>query len=490
VKNRLPFALILLTLLAIGLVATLLPTQAALGKVVQAVEVVLSQFPDWITEGGYTGVEYGSAVASAGDIDGDGYSDVLVGAQKYLVDGERVGAVFVFRGASNGLSSSLHRMLTSRVNGSFFGGAVGSAGDVNGDGYDDVIIGAPHHHANLGYDGAAYVYYGSITGLSETPGWSQISPAGNAQFGFSVASAGDVDGDGYDDVLVGARAYSAGHDNEGAVYLFLGSANGLKDRPTWVYESNQAGALLGIAVTGMGDLNQDGYHDIAISAPYYDQGHSDNGVVWIFTGSSSGLGSAPDWSASGSQPDERFGSSIASAGDVDGNNYSDLLVGAQGYDCGQVDNGAAYVFYNAVGNLNMAASWQVCNSQAYSGFGISVAGLGDANGDGYADIVVGAPRYSDDQPQEGMVYVYSGSSIGVGPNASWFASGDKAETDFGYSVAGAGDVNGDQQADLMIGAPIYKKDERIVMGRAYAFNGTESAEPVPYRLHLPLLISN
>ncbi len=137
---------------------------------------------------------------------------------------------------------------------------------------------------------------------------------------------------------------------------------------------------------------------------------------------------------------------------------------------------------------NSSAGWSKTGDQPYSGFGISVAGIGDADQDGFSDVGIGAPRQSDDQPEEGFVYVYRGSLVGAALTPSWIASGDKAEAGFGSALAYAGDVNADGLSDLTVGAPIYKRDEKTVMGQAYVFHGAATTEDPFFYNFLPLIL--
>ena len=185
---------------------------------------------------------------------------------------------------------------------------------------------------------------------------------------------------------------------------------------------------------------------------------------------------------------ERFGSAVDGAGDVDANGYLDLIVGARGYDEDEMEIGAAYLFSNSAAGLSTMAGWMVSSDQDYSGFGISVAGLGDVNQDGYDDVAVGAQRYTDDQREEGCVFAYRGSPLGLESSPNWMAGGDKADAGFGTSTAAAGDVNNDGKKDLIVGAPLFKFDERIVMGRAFVFHGAAAGEATIFQVFLPSII--
>ena len=145
------------------------------------IPTILSMTADWTRTGEYQGSDYGIAVASAGDVNGDGYADVVIGAQNYppvAGDSTKYGAAFIHLGSAGGIEAIPQVTLSSVEKGSWFGGAVSSAGDVNGDGFDDVIVGAPHKKSTQEYNGAAYLYFGSASGVDAVYDWSYIFPDG------------------------------------------------------------------------------------------------------------------------------------------------------------------------------------------------------------------------------------------------------------------------------------------------------------------------
>ena len=288
-------------------------------------------------------------MAGAGDVNGDGYADVIIGARGYSNGQTAEGRVYVYYGSAGGLGSAPDWVAESDYAGAWFGYAVAAAGDVNDDGYGDVIIGSPYDGDGVVAGGKAYVYYGSSAGLGAAP-WVVASDQAGSELGVGsgVSGVGDVNGDGIDDVLVGAQGYDNGETNEGQVFLYLGALAGLGESPAWTMESNQAEANLGWAVGYAGDLNQDGAAELLFSADEFDTALSNAGRVYLYAGQAPFLGAAPYWTADGTQTNGRFGHVVGTAGDVDGNGYADLLLGQQHYANGQSLEGRALVYYTSV----------------------------------------------------------------------------------------------------------------------------------------------
>ena len=264
-----------------------------------------------------------------------------------------------------------------------FGTSVASAGDVNGDGYADVIAGA----SNKG-NGVAYVFYGSASGLHTTPDVTLNNETGSmVYFGYSVASAGDVNGDGYADVIVGAY----GNDNHGMAYIFYGSASGLHTTPDVTITETESNAMLGLSVSSAGDVNGDGYADVIVGAPYHNNGGSHCGLAYIFYGGSS-MDATPDVTLNNeTESSAWFGGSVSSAGDVNGDGYADVIVGASSEDNGGLNCGRAYIYYGG-SSMDAAPDVTLNNETTYFGeFGSSVSSAGDVNNDGYSDVIVAAP---------------------------------------------------------------------------------------------------
>jgi hypothetical protein len=200
------------------------------------------------------------------------------------------------------------------------------------------------------------VFHGSASGIADgnptTAGAQLESDQVDAFLGWSVSGAGDVNGDGYADVIVGAYSYDAGKTNEGAAFVFLGGASGVADgNPTTAaaqLESNQMDANLGWSVSGAGDVNGDGYADVIVGAYLYNAGSSDEGAAFVFLGSASGVADGnPSNAAAQLESDQataNLGVSVSAAGDVNGDGYADVIVGAPYRNKGQSDEGVALVF--------------------------------------------------------------------------------------------------------------------------------------------------
>jgi hypothetical protein len=430
----------------------------------------------WTAESDQNFADFGYSVATAGDVNGDGYSDVIIGALYYDNGQDNEGRAFLYLGSSSatGLATSAAWTAESDQEDALFGSSVSTAGDVNGDGYSDVIIGASRYDNGQADEGHAFLYLGSssATGLATSAAWTAESDQNDASFGYSVATAGDVNGDGYSDVIVGAQSYDNGQADEGRAFLYLGSssATGLATSAAWTAESDQNGASFGYSVATAGDVNGDGYSDVVVGALSYDNGQMDEGRVFVYLGSDAGLATIAAWTAEGDQAAAGFGISVASAGDVNGDGYGDVIVGADDYDSGQTNEGRAFVYLGSSGGLSPNAAWTAESNQDEAGFGFSVAGAGDVNGDGYGDVIVGAFGYDNAQ---GRVFVYLGSDGGLSPSASWTVESDQTGSFFGQSVAGAGDVNRDGYSDVVVGAPEYDYGETNE-GRAFLYLGSSA----------------
>src|SRR5207245_9810644 len=152
--------------------------------------------------------------------------------------------------------------------------------------------------------------------------------------------------------------------------------------------------------------------------------------------------------------------------------YSDVIVGADLYDDGEIDEGRAFVYHGSASGLAASAAWTAEGDQVGANFGVSVASAGDVNGDGYSDVIVGAYQYDSGQTDEGRAFVYHGSPTGLAAIPAWTAESEQSGAAFGYSVAPAGDVNGDGYSDVIVGAYKYDGGGWTNEGRAYLYYGS------------------
>ena len=427
----------------------------------------------WTAESNQVDAQFGVSVSAAGDVNGDGYSDVIVGAHFYDNGESNEGRAYVYHGSASGLSFTAAWTAESNLADAQFGRSVSSAGDVNGDGYSDVVVGA-HLYANGESDeGRAYVYHGSPAGLGTSESWAVESNQSGAFFGVSVSTAGDVNGDGYSDVIVGARLYDDGESDEGRAFVYHGSAAGLETTEAWTAESNQVDADFGSSVSTAGDVNGDGYSDVIVGARLYDNGESNEGRAYVYHGSASGLDAAAAWTAESNQATSRFGASVSTAGDVNGDGYADVIVGARQYDNGESNEGRAYVYHGSMTGLAGTAAWTAESNQVGANFGVSVSTAGDVNGDSCSDVIIGAHQYDGGESDEGRAFLYHGSTTGLESTEAWTAESNQASGYFGYSVSTAGDINSDGYADVIVGAQLYDGGESDE-GRAYVYHGKPS----------------
>ncbi len=482
----------------------------------------------WAGQSNIAGSEYGTSVSSAGDVNADGYSDIIIGARYYGSGQTEEGRAYVYHGSSKGLPIPASPNWTEEldITNANFGYSVSEAGDVNGDGYGDVIIAAPGTGlsyvyygsssglgasaawsgtgasqvsaagdangdgfgdvviASASYDngqtdeGAGFVFYGSPSGLSSTPDWTGESNQTYAYLG-SCSSAGDVNGDGFSDIILGSSAYSNGQTSEGRAFLYYGSGSGLSPAPGTIRESNQAGAKFGTSVSSAGDVNGDGYADILVGAPYYDNGQADEGAAFVYHGSNSGPSAIPDWSGESNSAGAFFGSSAVSAGDINGDGYGDIIVGAPKYTDLLDEAGAVFAYYGSASGLSAAPDWTVESDQGYSYFGCSVASAGDVNNDGRQDVIVGSRYYFLGEIAEGAAFVYHGSAAGLSLTPNWTGHSNQEDASYGFSVSSAGDANLDGYDDIIVGAPLYD-DGNTDEGAAFVYLGSASGVQSSY----------
>ncbi len=381
----------------------------------------------------------GNSVSSAGDVNGDGFDDLIIGARYADPNGFSSGQSYVVFGSNSGFGASFNLSTLNGSNGFAINGiaaadrvarSVSSAGDVNGDGFDDLIIGASRASANgIGSAGQSYVVFGSNSGfgaglslstLNGSNGFAINGIAANDNSGSSVSSAGDVNGDGIDDLIIGAPGASPnGISYAGQSYVLFGSNSGfgagvdlstLNGSNGFAINGIAAGDLSGSSVSSAGDVNGDGIDDLIIGAFAADpNGINLAGQSYVVFGSNSGFAEGCDLSAlngsngfaiNGIAAGDQSGLSVSSAGDVNGDGFDDLIIGAwlaSPNGIGQA--GQSYVVFGSnsgfgaglnLSTLNGSNGFAINGIAAYDRSGWSVSSAGDVNGDGIDDLIIGA----------------------------------------------------------------------------------------------------
>lgn len=376
---------------------------------------------------------FGYSCAGAGDVNGDGIPDVIIGSYIEDVGGlNDVGTVDVFSGANGNL---LHHW-EGVDEGGIFGVAVAGVGDINLDGYDDVIVGAQYEdNGATSFAGAAYVY----SGFDGTQIHKFVGEYSYAYFGGAVASAGYVDADNTPDIIIGSwNANNGSFYDYGAAYIYSGSSGSLIRK----FSGTTHNSRFGNSVAGVGDVNGDGIDDQLVGIPFeYLTGAGYGGRAILYSGADGSVIHQWDGYPDGST----LGWSVSAADDLNNDGVNDVVISSAYANIGpKTQAGRVHVYSGA--DASLIHKWD--GETRIDVFGSSVAGVGDMDGDGVGEVVVGA--YNADRngtDDEGAVYIYSGAT-----GAPIYRQLGNSDDILGHAVAALGDLDQDGHDEVLVSA--------------------------------------
>ncbi|WP_024772766.1 T9SS C-terminal target domain-containing protein [Aquimarina macrocephali] len=461
----------------------------------------------------------GWSVKNAGDINNDTIDDLIIGA--YWADpngNDKFGEVYVLFGTAMGMPASFDLSSLNGINGfkidgidSWTGREVSSAGDINNDGIDDIMLNAIYTNSHQVDVGSVYVIYGTSTGFPSTFDLNLLDGSNGFVIngvdpgdltGISLSNAGDINDDAIDDIIIGAQGASPNTTNKaGRSYVIFGKSLAFGS----VFELSDLNGTNGFVINGVniddesgskvanaGDINGDGIHDIMISATGADQNGANSGQVYVIFGSNipfsssielSGLNGTNGFVINGEGTGDFLGGGIGSIGDINNDGIKDIAISAR-----QSFPGKVYVIFGST--TPFSSTFELNTLNGTNGFvieGLSVLSINDAgdfNNDGINDFIMGVPYWVSSQRGGYIVYGNPGpwqNRIGINDINHLRIFEDGIQENLGYDVGGIGDFNKDGISDIIIGAPaVFERDEiNGLTGTSYVvFGGDYCATPL------------
>jgi len=481
--------------------------------------------------GTQTGDQLGISINHAGDVNGDGLQDFIVGASEADPNGQNSGQAYLIFGQRRGLPINFNVSALNGRNGFRMSGiaeldrtglGVNGAGDINGDGLADIVIGAPQANTPAANAGRSYVLFGrrgqvaadiQLAALNGANGFQINGVDADDLSGFAVSNAGDINGDRIDDLLIGAYGANPNTFLVGQSYVVFGRPGGFGSSLNLASLNGINGFKLdginpddraGFAVTALGDVNGDRLDDLLIGAPEADPGRFGSGQAYVVFGRRGGfpanlslfsLNGSTGFRLDGLVQEGNLGFSVGGRGDFNGDGINDFVIGAPNTSLSSVGVGRVYVVFGRTGGF--PATFNLAGLNGANGFiidgingedqtGYSVDLGGDVNNDGYFDVLIGAPGADPNGLSSGRAYVVYGrpsdgqtvfNLASLNGSNGFVINGITARDGAGQAVSHGGDINGDGIDDLLIGAPNADPDGSASTGQSYVIYGV--AGPIP-----------
>lgn len=420
---------------------------------------------------------FGFSFGAAGDLNKDGYLDLVISAPRLAENGSRMGGFAVFAGGPYGFSNSPVSLIRGRWKNARFGESMCGILDFNQDGYGDVLVASPPLALSDAMEVSVNLYAGSASGLQTNTASKLLFRVPDYPRELPLAKAGDLNGDGFQDLLLGANFPSHLSNAVPLIWPVYGSSTGL------LWQAAHTITDGGDSFASAGDVNGDGFDDVIIGNSMLSNKNdpASIGMASLYLGSRSGLAATSHWSITSAETHDRIGHGVAGIGDVNHDGFDDVAIGATGRSPKVDGLGRIFVYLGSRLGLSKTPAWMMTAEHPGSYFGRSIVGVGDVNGDKFDDVLVSAVYADAGYDREGRVYLYLGTTNGLEATPRMIVDGGHANAQFGVALASAGDMDQDGLNDFIIGSPYYGNLSSQV-GRVDLFYGSREAFQKPIHL--------